>query len=263
MSLHPAYPIGGCDISANQGVIDFDKLIDAGMWFIIARASLSAYTDTRYPGYRSSINSYRLPMGAYHAWSHLSTPANNATALIRAQPDKLPMRIWLDCEVLTNITRVQSTQHILNTLDAIDDHYQVYTGLYFNQESWARLIEPSYYDQFKLDLRPLWVANYIETLTDSMPNLPAKWPHWDVWQFSAEHGPYGGKGASFGVSSASLDIDAFYGNQEQFEQFIGGSVIVPPPEETPMKVRVTANSLNMCQRLSPSIPTSRITAGFV
>jgi len=246
MSLHPAFDISGCDISSNQGIIDFDKMFGAGISFVIARGSIGSVKDTRYPSYKTDIIQRGKPLGVYAAWWPGVSSAINASTLIAAQPGALPMCQWLDCEVLTTMTILQSSRHILDTTQALDDHYNTYTGLYFNQESWRRLIDPSYYKLFELDSRPLWVANYIDTLTDNTPALPAGWPGWNVWQFSAARGPYGGKGATFGVSSASLDIDTFNGTEQEYYKFIGQEVQPPPPPIIiPAQVRVKASGTNI------------------
>ena len=247
MSLHPAFEVSGCDISSNQGIIDFDKMFGAGISFVIARGSIGMVKDTRYQAYKADIVQRGKPLGVYAAWWPGVSSAVNANTLIAAQPDALPMRQWLDCEVLTSMSLLQSSRHILDTTQALDDHYNEYTGLYFNRESWRRLIDPSYYNLFELDSRPLWVANYIDTLADSTPALPDGWPTWHIWQFSAAYGPYSGKGATFGVSSASLDIDAFNGTEQEYYKFIGQEVQPPepPPAVIPARVRVKTSGTNI------------------
>jgi lysozyme len=222
MTLHPNYPICGCDVSYWQRSIDYTKLMAQGIRFVIARTSNGTTLDSRYPLHIAGAKKAGLPYGAYHFWQGYRTPAQNAATMIKAQPDYPPMGIWLDLEAQTTLTLAQSSEHIYKTLRLLDIHYGGLAGIYTNQASWKRLVAPSYYGKLQLANRKLWVANWFVNFV-KQPNLPSGWPHWDLWQFSAETGPYKQKAAQFGIAgSKSLDIDAFHGSESEFQYFVTG-----------------------------------------
>lgn len=238
MSLHKFYEVVGCDVSSYQTSIDFDKLLDRGIWFIIARASIGVYPDSKYQQHKAGAIQYGLPFGAYHAWIPTTSAANNAATMVKAQPTRPPVGAWLDIEAhADNLTWLQTSEHIYQTLEYLDKTYGL-TGIYTNQEAWQRLIHPSYYDKLRLAERPLWVANYFTDFVLN-PHLPLSWPSFDFWQFSAETGPYAAQAIEFGVSGAkSLDIDVFNGSVEEFQEFVGGVIEPPePPGEPPMQIK--------------------------
>lgn len=227
MKLHPAFEVCGCDVSYWQTAVNYVRLTAMGARFIIARSSIGNKVDTRY---KQHTQAAPIPFGAYHFWQPIYLPEQNAQTMSAAQPTRPAMACWLDLESQAgNMTRSQTSEHIYKTLMLIDGHYDALTGIYSNQSSWLRLVDPAYYDRLQLDKRPLWVANYFQNFTLA-PHLPAGWPGYTIWQFSAEIGPYSGRASEFGISgSKSLDIDAFNGSEADFQKFIGASVTPPIP----------------------------------
>lgn len=232
MTLHPNYPVCGCDVSFWQGDINFDQMIDAGIWFVIIKSSEGSYNDPNYQNNKTGAIQAGLPFGAYHFWRPGYTASQNTLAMDRQVPNRPPVGCWLDLEAPSdNLTRLQTSAHIYQTLIAMDINYNSLTGIYCNQASWRRLIDPSYYDRLDLDKRPLWVANYFDTFVNQ-PHLPDGWTGWLFWQYKIYDSP------GFGVSSKKIDIDAFNGTEQEFYEFIGGVIEPPPPpKEPPMQVK--------------------------
>jgi GH25 family lysozyme M1 (1,4-beta-N-acetylmuramidase) len=219
--LHPNYPICGCDVSYWQRSIDYAKLTAMGLRFVIARTSNGTTLDSRYAGHIAGAKQAGLPFGAYHFWQGYRTPSQNTATMIKAQKEYPPMGIWLDLEAQTDLNLAKSSEHIYKTLRLLDAYYDGLAGIYTNQSSWRRLVSPTYYSKMQLANRKLWVANWFVNFV-KQPNLPSGWPHWDLWQFSAETGPHKQTAAKFGIAgSKSLDIDAFNGVESDFEYLIG------------------------------------------
>ena len=99
--------------------------------------------------------------------------------------------------------------------------------------------------------RPLWVAWYNETMTvngvmqdrtvESVV-LSSKARGWTgevlMWQYASDGDATGdgiGDGLDFGMDYKSLDLNAWTSTAKRYSEFVGGSVVEPPPVEPPVE----------------------------
>jgi GH25 family lysozyme M1 (1,4-beta-N-acetylmuramidase) len=95
-----------------------------------------------------------------------------------------------------------------------------------------------------MKLLELWIARYtskgkpwgnILPWPDSPRIKPRDYDDWDFWQWSADGN---GRGAEFGASSRSIDLNYFNGDQVAFDEYIGKSPIYTFPPSIGVKIDI-------------------------
>lgn len=191
--------VQGIDVSHYQGVVDWQKVADAGMAFAFAKATDGiTYTDPEFATNWSGMHAVGLLRGAYHFFE----PNDDATS----QAQHFLATVQLAAGDLPPVLDVETTGGVANA--------QIWSGV----STWLQVVEketgrqpliytaPGFWNGHQPDLAltkyPLWLADYA-----SQPTLPTGWTSWLFWQSSQT-------GTVAGVTG-SVDLDTFSGTIAQ------------------------------------------------
>jgi GH25 family lysozyme M1 (1,4-beta-N-acetylmuramidase) len=226
----------GIDVSKWQGAMNWSKARSAGANFAFIRAGRAGTdginaVDERFEENVIGADSVDMPAGYY--WYFRPNYDVNAQAdyfcdLIKNKPRKLPL--VMDLEATGNLSPTTITKRAADFALRINENVNELPMLY-SRAYW--LNENTVPDEL-LKLLELWIARY--TFKGKpwgnllpYPDLPGVKPRdydtWVFWQWSADGN---NRGAEFGASSKSIDLDYFNGDQAAFNAYIGE----PPPLET-------------------------------
>lgn len=198
------YPVRGIDISAHNGKIDFDRVRESGIQFVIIKATEGAtFKDKRFLDNLRGAQKAGLKVGVYHFF-RFDTPGYmqslNLLHSLRGRHIDLPVTI--DIEEWTNPTS-STTTVVLGRLNEMIHHLEangMRVMLYTNKNGHARFILRRY------EGYPLWICSLVEEPTVS---------DWTIWQ--ATH-----NGRVDGIDHA-VDVNAFIGTVEDWEKFTSDS----------------------------------------
>lgn len=177
--------IYGIDLSKHNGIVDFKKVKNSGVKFVILRcgyASLSnrknLYKDEKFEEYYNGAREVGLSIGVYF----YSRANNSQLALEEAKfimntikGKVIDYPVWLDVEdknTLTSVTRETMTNTLITCLDYIErrGYYTgIYTGQYILRDN---LIES------KLTKYDKWIAQWGKQCTYK--------GQYNMWQFGGE-----------------------------------------------------------------------------
>lgn len=196
-----------CDLSFNQGNVDFKKL-SKKVDFVILRASIETRKDTKYNEYAGYCEQYGIP---YHAYHYLKAP-NEAKARMEAKifaqatKEHRPLFYVIDCEYKT--IKMGVAKKIVDAFEAALRHYishDIKVAVYIAHEL---------YRKWKLDYNHyayVWIPRHGAndgTITRSIkPAYPC-----DLWQYTD-------KGRIDGVKG-DVDLDVLNGDKS-LEFFTG------------------------------------------
>lgn len=202
------HDIVGIDISAHNGDIDFDKVKEEGIEFVIIKASEGGtFKDRKFIDNIRNARKAGIKTGAYHFF-RFDTPGYiqglNFVNSIHGRELDLPAAI--DIEEFTN-PNLQATRLVMNRVIEMVDYlerrgYRVM--LYTNKKGHARFIKG------QLESYPLWLC--------SLGNRP-EGIDCALWQ-ATHHGKV--KGVDHDV-----DINVFTLSRSEWEEFSAG-IKIPP-----------------------------------
>lgn len=195
--------IYGIDLSKHNGTVDFKKVKDQGVKFVILRcgyASLSnrknLYKDQKFDEYYKGAKEVGLNVGVYF-YSRCNTTAtalNEAKFILNTIKGKeIDYPIWLDVEdvsTLKSFTRETMTNVIITCLNYIQDkgyYVGIYTGAYILKD---------YLVENKLSSYDKWIAQWSKSCTYK--------GSYGMWQFGGETNVLKSPKVK-GVSSSSCD----------------------------------------------------------
>ena len=206
------------DISFYQApsAINYDTLA-ANVSGVILRAAYSTYKDTAFDRHYSEFNSRGVPCGAYHYIIGNADITAQANAFNTAIDGKdLRLDCWMDVEDTRSATHL----HRQNVLDYAA--LQPDMGIYTSKGAWNAIMGGIY-----LNGRKLWVAHWTKNI---YPLLPRGWDSWWLWQYTST-----GRVAGY---NGNLDMSRFYGDEADFQKWIGEEAPAPPvePPEEPVKL---------------------------
>lgn len=203
--------IVGPDVSHWQGNIAWGTMVGAGAKFVIIRAgSIDNLTGVCYEDRRWSSNSIEapkhLPMGSYWymrpKYSGIEQ-ANYFVNLLKGKNLKLPA--YIDVEV-GEVSQTIARTRIKAFLDTVEAGLGKKPGIYTSASKWNVIVgNVTWASRYEL-----WDAHYT---TATQPYIPLGWSDWTLWQYTSK-----GPGATYGVSSASIDLNRFNGTEDQFNQ---------------------------------------------
>lgn len=154
------YPVRGIDISAHNGEVDFGRVADSGMEFVIMKATEGAtFKDSRFGANYRAAREAGLKVGAYHFFRFDvdgSLQAMNLINSLNGRPLDLP--VMIDIEEWTNPDDV-STPDILRRISGMVDHLQrsgYDVALYTNKDGHRRFIDNCFSDL------PLWICSFTD-----------------------------------------------------------------------------------------------------
>ena len=217
---------------------------------VILRACYATGIDTRFEQHYNEFARRGIPIGAYHYITGNVSAQGQAEAFRDAVAGKmLNLGLWADVEDIRENTRL-SRQNVIDYMTAaedlicnkengvidlgngtaavIADHNQI--DIYTSRAMWAAIMGTG---SHPYGSRKLWVANY----KVAAPALPVGWSSWWLWQYASDGDLPGYNG--------NLDMNHFWGSDEQYQEWIGGEVPEPPDEDALYEVEVIASALNI------------------
>ncbi|MBD5322409.1 MAG: hypothetical protein K2G27_00150 [Duncaniella sp.] len=199
------HDIVGIDISAHNGDIDFDKVRDEGIEFVIIKATEGGtFKDRKFVDNVREARKAGLKVGAYHFF-RFDTPGYiqglNFVNSIHGRQLDLPVAI--DIEEFTN-PNLQTSRLVMNRVVEMADHlesrgYRVM--LYTNKKGHARFIKG------QLATYPLWLCS----LGSRPDDIDC-----DLWQ-ATHHGHVSGV-------EHDVDVNVFTSSRDAWELFSSGAL---------------------------------------
>lgn len=164
--------IKGIDISYHQGDVDFQKIAQDGVKFIVLREGYRKKIDGKFIDYVKGCQENNIIIMAYHfIYTDGATPSENAQATFDhiKEAGLDPTKIWIaaDLEYDTwtrngeKCTKEKCTKYTKDFLDKLKDLGCNKLFIYCNQDYYK-----NYYDWSQLDY-PIWLADY-----NGEPNFP-------------------------------------------------------------------------------------------
>ena len=211
--------------------MDWEKCSQAGAKFAFIRAgSINAvsgvcYTDFEFD-YNSEVAHQLMPVGYY--WYYRPNfdsllQSDFFCGLIEGKDWRLPPVV--DVETMGGLGASQVASRLVNFCYSVYDNLGQYPMIYTRGTFWnPNGPVPGVGDNSLWASLDLWVARYT-VLPEPWGNpgdqevlRPRHWNDWLFWQFSDGGN---GRGAEFGAQSASIDINLYNGNQDDFEDEFG------------------------------------------
>jgi GH25 family lysozyme M1 (1,4-beta-N-acetylmuramidase)/uncharacterized protein YraI len=195
-------------------MVDFDKMVAAGMKFIIIKASQQTADPDFVENWKRS-RAAGLIRGAYHYLDWRKSEMEQAKLfvdLLRADPGELPPSCDFEMD-LNNPGRAVASGKLHNFLTYVEQELgvvpMIYCGPYFwmdyggSNKEWARYA--------------LWLAHYrpIAYGKPAGPIVPLPWKTYTFWQYDDL-----GDGLRLGAESKELDVNVFNGDEAAFEAFV-------------------------------------------
>ncbi|WP_170937364.1 MULTISPECIES: GH25 family lysozyme [Rhodomicrobium] len=196
------HEIRGVDVSAHQGVIDWDRLKGAGVQFAYIKASEGEnFNDPRFSRNWYAAEQAGILRGAYHFFT-LCRPgkvqAANFIRVVPPDPNALPPVIDAEhmgpCKQSTAVADVAAEIAIM--LDALEAQYKMRPILYTTRE---------FHDAYlagKFPKERFWIRSLVR-----QPRFREQ--QWVFWQ-------YHNRGSRSGVSGP-VDLNAFRGTRAELE----------------------------------------------
>ena len=196
-----AYPVRGIDISAHNGVVDFDKVASVGMDFVILKATEGAtFKDKNFPTNYRKARKAGLKVGAYHFFRFDVGGYMQALNLMHSiKGRRLELPVVIDVEEWSNprdhtthdiLTRLQT---MINTLEAHGYHVMLYS----NKDGFEKFFSQQFAHY------PLWLCSFTGAPEAGTMRL---------WQFSHV-------GRVSGVDG-KVDINTFNGSAAAWQQWL-------------------------------------------
>ena len=218
-------PLIGIDISKWDGNWDAAKAKAQGATFVFIKASQATYTDPQFILNWQKARDAGLLRAAYHYLDYTKPGKDQANAfadLIKSDPGELPPIIDYEMRRTDN-NPTAALGFLRECLDTLSGRTELFTDsvikqpmLYISPGFWAEygdMTKSEYWLQY-----PLWLAHYTTAMT---PQLPAPWPMWKFWQYTAK-----GPGEVFGSECLSIDMNRFNGTLNELMEFAGVRVPV-------------------------------------
>lgn len=207
MKLNNAIAINGADISYHQGAVDFVKLKQMGVKFVIIRAGYGETQDKMFTAYVNAALMVGLAVGVY--WFIYAGDADKSRKnadkfeqVIRPYKDKIVCGVWADWEydsdkragVLTVAQRSDLVDSFCQTMAG----YGYEVGIYANQD----YIQSKFTAEL-ISKYPLWFARYNKEMGAAA--YKGKYGRPYMWQHTSK-----GRGREYGVSSEYIDLNYAY-----------------------------------------------------
>lgn len=197
---HP-YEVRGIDISAHNGEIDFRRVAEAGIEFVIIKATEGGnFKDKAFLSNVRRAREAGLKVGAYHFF-RFDTPGymQGLNFVNSIQGRHLDLPVVIDIEEWANPTS-QPTPKVMGRLGEMIDHLESHgyrVMLYTNKNGYERFVRG------RLEGYPLWICSLAQE-PEGM--------EWTLWQ-STHNGRVDGV-------DHPVDINHFRGSREMWERFV-------------------------------------------
>lgn len=195
------YPITGIDVSAHNGDIDFAKVKNDGVSFVLVKATEGQnFRDSRFEENFRNASDNGLFVGAYHFFRFDVDGVEQARNFMSVLKNKhLAFPVVLDVEEHGNPFIPVRSIVIRRLQDMIDEltinEYPIM--IYTNKNGYDKFIAGNFDDY------PLWICSFTE---------PVKDIDWTLWQYSHW-------GEVDGISG-DVDMNLFYGNGDQWREWM-------------------------------------------
>lgn len=194
------YPVTGIDISAHNGIINFEKLAADSIDFVMIKATEGAtFKDRNFTDNYRRARKAGLKVGAYHFF-RFDTPGHmqalNLLHSIRGR--KLDMPLAIDVEDWTNPAD-EPVEAVLGRLREMTDYLAGHgypLMIYTNKKGLAK-----YFNDGQQDM-PLWLCTFSE---------PAPSVRWTIWQHTH-------RGRVKGIDG-HVDLNTFNGTRTEFNDW--------------------------------------------
>lgn len=207
MKLNNAIAINGADISYHQGAVDFVKLKQMGVKFVIIRAGYGETQDKMFTAYINAALMVGIAVGAY--WFIYAGDADKSkknaekfNQVIKPYKDKITCGVWADWEYDSD--KRAGTLTVTQRSDLVDifcqtmENYEYEVGVYANKD----YIQSKFTTEL-IAKYPLWYARYGKEMGAAAYKGKGGKPY--IWQYSSK-----GLGKDYGVSSDYIDLDYAY-----------------------------------------------------
>ncbi len=226
--------IEGIDVSKYQSSkIDWTSVFNAGVKFVIARASVGMTVDEKLVIHAEGARKAGLLVGAYHYLKVRPGKPQDAAeqadlfcdAYLKAGCELRPA---LDCELTNNETATPAEwmTAVKTWIARVRERLNCEPLLYTYPSFWAGLGKLA--NDAELGTLDLWIAHY--TLNPK-PIVPAPWKSWLMWQYAADVGVIGKVAGIPG----NVDRNRLNAELNVLKRVLPGPepVPVPGPEMTP------------------------------
>lgn len=194
------YPVKGIDISSHNGSIDFKKVEEDGVSFVLIKATEGAsFKDNRFESNYSGVRNTGMKVGAYHFFRFDINGTLQGMNLLNAIRGKiLDLPVAIDVEEHGN--PATPTPSVIKRLNEMIEHisakgYDIM--IYTNSNGYKRFIEPYFADY------PLWICKFSKPHNDI---------EWKFWQYSHW-------GEVDGISG-EVDLNIFNGSEKDLENIL-------------------------------------------
>ena len=196
------YPIKGIDLSAHNGLVDFQKVKDDTVSFVILKATEGTdFCDAMFAHNYKEARKAGLKVGAYHFF-RFDTPgkmqAEHFISSLSGRMLDLPLVIdvedWQNAKGVSASAVVRQLRLMIDTLAALGHRVMIYT----NRAGYAKYVKGNFPDTH------LWYC----TFSGEPPHGVDKWA---LWQHSHS-------GKVNGVEG-NVDVNTFNGKEAAFRAF--------------------------------------------
>jgi GH25 family lysozyme M1 (1,4-beta-N-acetylmuramidase) len=286
-ALGPGDKIAGMDISVYQhpggAPIDFNKMYDAGIRFIIIKGgdSIDKYDaqSLRYMTVDRKAAQAAHMYTSFYYYARLPNATDSTTIIAdaKAQAQKVIWRIAslggynrrdlpvaLDLE--NNCTAINTNGACFRSASPANaslwaqtwlDTLAATTGKKPFMYSYPQFLESAMSRSSALRQYPLWLARYSldPALTTSQPNAKGvgcyadSWSNadcttqWQIWQYTSC-----GIAGKYGVPGSRVDLNVFYGNNNQFLKLVHGQWQPDPTDMLPLNEATTMNIMSQTSK---------------
>lgn len=226
--------------------IDYEKLaseVDG----VILRLAYGTHLDTAFMTHFQNLSRLGVPLGFYHfitqydsVQAQINTLSAGLDRLVTQASfsDVFPIEGWADVENESGapaLTKATVQNYVNLALSQLGMKLNIYTSRYY----WDQIINDDIFSD-----RKLWVAHYGAT----SPYMPATggWDKWWLWQYTSN--------GRFEAYSGSIDMNHFWGTDEEFNDWVGDDVIIPSPEpDEPLYIAEIVNCTALNVRSGPGV----------
>lgn len=195
------YRVLGIDISSHNGKVNFEKLKNTDVRFILIKATEGeTFKDPKFEENFKQAKENDFYVGAYHFFNFdVDGVAQARNFLNSIQSKQFDMPVVIDVEQHGN-TRFYMTSNVIRQLQDMIDELSVNERdvmIYTNKDGYDKFIKDNFEDY------PLWLCTFAEP-SDSID--------WHIWQYSHW-------GEVEGIDG-DVDLNTFYGNEEDWNEWI-------------------------------------------
>ena len=195
------YPIRGIDVSAHNGVIDFEAVAADSIDFVLIKATEGGdFKDRRFHRNIEAARRAGLAVGAYHFFRFDTSGYLQGLNFVNSiAGHQLDLPVVIDLEEYSN-PRISSTEMIVRRLRDMIAHLERHgyrVMIYTNKDGYERFVKG------RFEGIPLWLATFTP---------PPSEVTWRLWQYSH-------RGSVNGID-AKVDMNVFAGSRDAWQQLL-------------------------------------------